>query len=80
MLFLKVLGFLFFIPGVMLVFASRWLVQKYGLDKNIKCDFENEMTKDELEVYKYNKAVVNVKMAGMLVALPGIALILIAFR
>ncbi|HHV98232.1 MAG TPA: hypothetical protein GXX36_01440 [Clostridiaceae bacterium] len=63
-----------------MVFASRWLVSKYRLDNNIKCDFENVFSEEELKEYKFNKAVVNLKMLGMLIALPGIALILIAFR
>jgi len=79
-LFLKVVGFVFLIPGVLLVFASRWLVRKYRLDNNVKCDFESEISEEDLKEYKYNKAVVNLKMLGMLIALPGFALILIAFR
>lgn len=79
-MFLKVIGFIFLIPGVLMVFASRWLVSKYRLDNNIKCDFENVFSEEELKEYKFNKAVVNLKMLGMLIALPGIALILIAFR
>lgn len=80
MLFLQIIGFAFLVPGVILVFASRLLVERYNLDRNIKCDFENEISEQELKEYKYNKAVVNLKMMGMLIALPGIALTLIAFR
>jgi len=80
LLFLQIIGFIFLIPGVLLVFASRWLVRKYGLDNNVKCDFESEISEEDLKEYKFNKAVVNLKMLGMLIALPGIALILIAFR
>lgn len=79
-MFLQIIGFIFLIPGVLLVFASRWLVRKYGLDNNVKCDFESEISEEDLKEYKFNKAVVNLKMLGMLIALPGIALILIAFR
>lgn len=79
-MFLKVIGFMFFVPGVLLVFASRWLVQKCGLDNNVKCDFTSEFSEEEIKEYKYNKAVLNLKMLGMLIALPGIALLLIAFK
>lgn len=80
LLFLQIIGFVFLVPGALLVFASRWLVQKYELDKSVKCDFASEISEEDLKEYKYNKAVVNLKMLGMLIALPGIALILIAFR
>jgi hypothetical protein len=80
MLILKILGFVFLIPGILTVFGSRWLVARYGLDKNIGCDFENEMSEEELKQYRVNKAVVNLKMIGMLMALPGFIMIIIAFR
>ena len=80
LLFLKIVGFIFLVPGVLLVFASRWLVRKYGLDNNVKCEFASEITEEDLKEYRYNKAVANLKMLGMLIVLPGIALVLIAFR
>lgn len=76
----QILGFIFLIPGVMIVFAARWLVGKYSLDSNINCDFESQMNEEEINKYKYNKAVINIKMAGMLVALPGFIFIIIGFR
>lgn len=80
MMVLKVLAFVFLVPGFMMVFAARWAVGKYSLDRNIKCDFENEMGPEETAQYKFNKAMVNFKLFGMLVALPGLVLVLIAFR
>lgn len=80
MLALKILTFVFLIPGVIIVFSARWIVKKYGLDKNVKCDYESEMSEDEILLYKNNKAVINVKMLGMLIALPGFIMAIIAFR
>lgn len=80
MLALKILTFVFLIPGVIIVFSARWIVKKYELDKNVKCDYESEMSEDEILLYKNNKAVINVKMLGMLIALPGFIMAIIAFR
>jgi hypothetical protein len=38
------------------------------------------MDEEELEDYKLTKATVNMKMYGMLIALPGIILTLVAFK
>ena len=76
----KILTFIFLIPGALLIFTARSIVSKFGTDKNVVCDFEHEMDENELKQYKYNKAVVNLKMTGMLVALPGFILAIIAFR
>jgi len=78
--FLQIVAFMLLIAGAVLVFGARKIVRKYGLDRKAKCNFEHEMTEEELENYKINKAVVNTKMLGMLVALPGIVLILVLFK
>lgn len=80
MLILKILGFLFLIPGVAMVFGAKELVTKFNLKEKMKIDFEHDMSDQELEQYKFSKATVNFKMLGMLIALPGFILILIAFK
>ena len=80
MLMLKVFGFLFLAAGFGTVFGAKKLVRKFNLDSNTKCDFEHEMTEEELKQYKFDKAAVNVKMYGMLVSIPGLVLTLMAFR
>lgn len=80
MLLLKALGFFFIVAGALTVFGARWIVNKYSLDKNAKCDFENEMGEEEIKQYKLNKALVNIKLIGMAMTLPGIVIILIIFR
>lgn len=79
-LVLKVLAFFFIIAGGAMVFGARQFVDRFGLDRNIKCDYENEMDEEEIKQYKTDKAVLNFKMLGMLAVLPGIVLILIAFK
>lgn len=80
MLYLKILAFILIAAGALLVFAARAIVEKYNLDENIKCEFEEELQEDELKIYKYNKATVNMKMIGMLVALPGFLMIVAIFK
>jgi len=53
---------------------------KVKLDERTTCDFEDEITEEELVKYKFDKAVLNVKMAGMLIAFPGLILLLIIYR
>jgi hypothetical protein len=80
MLVLKVLGILLVVAGVAMVFMARQIVEKYNLSHKAKVDFEHEMGEEELKEFKKGKAAVNMKMLGMLVALPGFILILIAFK
>jgi len=80
MVLLRILAFVFLIPGILTVFGARSIVSRFKLDDNVQCDFEHEMSEEELARYKHNKATVNLKMAGMLIALPGFILFLIAFK
>ncbi len=77
---LKVLAFVFLIPGLLTAFSARWIVDKYNLADKMKCEHEDEMNEDEIRQYKSNKAMINIKMLGMLIALPGLALVVIAFK
>ena len=77
---LRIFSVLFIVAGFIMVLAAKWIVSKYGLDKNTACDFEFEMSEEELRQYKYNKAVANFKILGMAVALPGFILFFVAFR
>lgn len=69
-----ILPLIFIVPGFLVVFAARTLVKKFNLNEKTKCEFESEMSEEELADYKVNKAVVNVKMMGMLIAIPGFVL------
>ncbi|GAE88896.1 hypothetical protein [Acetivibrio straminisolvens] len=80
MIFLKILMLLSLVSGFATVFAAKAIVEKFNLKEKAKCDFENEITEEELEKYKFDKAVLSVKMTGMLIALPGLILLLIIYR
>lgn len=77
---LGILSIVIMAVGFAMVYASRFIVKKYGLDKKQKCEHEREMTAEEVEQYKINKAVLNFKMLGMLVSIPGVVLFIINFK
>ncbi|MCX7842186.1 MAG: hypothetical protein N2489_03830 [Clostridia bacterium] len=77
---LKILGFISIAAGAVMVFGARSFVKKFRLDQSVKCDFENEFTEEELERYKFDKALVNYKMVGLLVALPGLVAVIYIYK
>ncbi len=77
---LKVLGFLFLAAGFGAVFSAKKLAVRLGMDKKVKCEFENEMSEEELQQYRMDRATVNMKMIGMLISIPGLVLILTLFK
>ncbi|MDQ2087116.1 hypothetical protein RBH29_11835 [Herbivorax sp. ANBcel31] len=79
-MFLKVLSILLLIPGFACAIFSKVIVRKFNLDEKVECNFEHEMSEEELLQYKFSKAEVNVKLGGMLLALPGIIMVLIVFK
>lgn len=80
MQFLKIVSVVLMVAGFSIACTARFIVSKFGLDTNAACNFEHEMSEEELKKYKFDKTVVNFKMLGMLIALPGIILFLVAFR
>ena len=80
MLALKIMAGLLLISGFIVVLAAKSLVKKFNMEEKVEIKFEHEMDEEEISQYKYMKATVNVKMYGMLIALPGIILTLVAFK
>jgi hypothetical protein len=80
MLSFKFAGFLLLIVGIVISYGAKFLVKKYRLDLNTKCDFESELSEVELAEYKSNKAIVNIKLVGLLIILPGIILVYYTFK
>ncbi len=46
----------------------------------MKCDYTDELDEEGLKQYRINKAMVYVKMLGVLVILPAVVIILVVFR
>jgi phosphoserine phosphatase len=79
MMILKVMGICFVIIGAVITFLTKYIVRKYQIDARMTCDFENELNEKELAQYKFDKAVVNIKIIGMIVIFPGILLSLYSY-
>lgn len=79
-MFLKVLSILLLMPGFGCAIFSKFVVRKFNLDEKVECDFEHRMNQEEVLEYKFSRAKLNVKIAGLLLALPGIILVLIVFK
>ena len=80
MMILKIAAVAFLLAGFGTVLAAKNLVKLLGLEQKVKVTFEHEMDEEELAEFMFTKATVNVKIYGMLIAIPGIVLTLIAFR
>ena len=80
MLALKIMAGILLIAGFVTVLGSKSLVKRFNLDQKVDVKFAHEMNEEEITQYKITKASVDVKMAGMLIALPGIIITLIAFK
>lgn len=79
-MFLQVISILFILAGSVSVYFAPFIVRKYNLAERVSCEYESSMSEEELLDYKNSKAVFNVKILGMLLALPGVILVIIAFK
>jgi hypothetical protein len=77
---LKVLAFAFLATGFTIVYSAKSVVKKYEMDKKVECNFEGELSDEEVAKYKFDKASVNVKMMGLVISIPGIILLYLLFR
>lgn len=77
---LKIIAGILIVSGFVIVIAAKKLVKKFSLDKKIAITGESEMDEEEAGDYRLVKATFNVKLYGMLIALPGLVLTLIAFK
>ncbi len=80
MIIMKILTFVFLVAGFGLVFVAGSLVKKYRLDEKVVCNFEDELSEDEVSKYKFNKASVNLKMMGLMISVPGLILLYLTYK
>jgi len=76
--YIDIVAFLFIAAGGITVYGSKFIVRKFDLKWKMTCDFENEMSDEELEDYLFNKAVLRCKLLGMVIALPGFIMFLVS--
>ena len=78
---LRILGLLLAAAGLIVVYLAPKIVEKKGLAAMKKVDpkIADNLTEEELEKYRKDGAILDVKLKGLLLAAPGFVLILVAF-
>jgi hypothetical protein len=69
---LRVIGLILVALGLVLSYGSKIIVTKYNLAQNQTVNHGDEMSEQEMQEYKRNKAIAKVKMVGILLIMPGI--------
>lgn len=77
---LKILGFIFFIPGALTVFFSKIIVDKHNLVEKQKIKLGEEINEETMKMLKTQKANILVKLIGIAILIPGVVLIFIAYK
>jgi hypothetical protein len=79
---LQVLGILILAVGVFIVYAAPRIVEKRRLDEKKTVDAERAegLTEEEIRKIKRESAILDLKIKGVFVALPGAILILIMYK
>ncbi|MBN2852928.1 MAG: hypothetical protein JXQ23_09370 [Clostridia bacterium] len=78
-LFLKILGIAMAVIGVAVVYGAKLILKKTDLASKQTIKMEGLETEKLKELQEY-KAIAMIKIIGSLIFLPGMVLILIAFR
>lgn len=63
--------------GFAMVIAAKSLVRRYDLADKQSCEYSDEMSEEEVESYKFNKASLRIKMMGLIITIPGLILLIL---
>ncbi len=66
--------------GFVVVFAAKPIAKKLGLAQKQKCQYADQMTEEEVESYKLSRAVVSVKMIGLVITIPGLIMFILSYK
>ncbi len=66
--------------GFAVVISSSAIVKKFKLTEKQVCKFADQMSEEELENYKLNKAIFNIKITGLVITIPGLVLLLVSSK
>jgi len=80
MIALKIAGILLMVAGAAINYGAKYIVRRLALDQRVTVKEAGEFTGEALEEYKRMKALSMVKLVGLFTLLPGVVLVLIAFR
>lgn len=77
---LKIIAFILMAIGAFINYGAKLFVSKLGLADKIEAKEAEEFTGEELEKYKFTKALARVKVVGLIVLLAGVIIILSVYR
>ncbi len=77
---LKIISCILILIGALTNYGAKLIVKRLNLVEKINANEAEEFTGKEYEQYKLTKAIARVKVIGVLIMLPGVFLILYAFR
>lgn len=64
--------------GFAVVLLSKAIVNKFNLVEKQECKYASELSEEELQNYKLNKASFNMKITGLIITIPGFVLFLLS--
>lgn len=81
-LILRIIGLALTAAGMVVVYAAPRIAESKGLidKKSIPPERLEKMSEEEQKKFRRDSAILDVKFKGLLLAAPGLILILIAFR
>lgn len=79
---LQVLGLLILAVGIFVVYTAPRIVEKRRLDEKKVVDPERtaDLSEEDLKKFKREAAILDLKIKGVLIALPGALMILILYK
>lgn len=75
---LEIVSYIIIAIGFVVVYGAKAIVRKFDLAQKQKCENVGEMTEEEVEQYKFNKATLNIKMLGLIISIPGLILFIVS--
>ncbi len=74
----EILSLVIIAIGFAVVYSAKVTVKKFRLAEKQKCVNANQMSEEEVQNYKHNKAVFNIKLIGLIISIPGLILFIIS--
>ncbi len=76
----EILSLVVIAVGFAISYMAKAIVKKFGLKEKQECENSAEMTEEEINEYKQNKAVYRMKLTGLAISIPGLVLFILSFR
>lgn len=77
---LKIIAIILMAIGAFINYGAKLIVNRLSLAEKVNVTEAQELPDEELEKYRLTKAIARVKVVGLLVMLPGVFLVFIAFK